>query len=64
MAGVWLMIHSMMSWLASVAMARYSPLIRRLGMPTMAPIKAAISPPAGSVTQNGRWKCTARLAAV
>ena len=22
MAGVWLMIHSMMSWLASVAMAR------------------------------------------
>ena len=38
--------------------------MRRLGMPTMAPIRAAISPPAGSVTQNGRCSCTARLAAV
>ena len=28
--------------------------MRRLGMPTMAPISAAIRPPAGSVIQNGR----------
>ncbi len=61
---MWLMIHSMISWLASVAMARYVPLMRRLGMPTMAPISAAIRPPAGSVSQNGKPSFTARLAAV
>ena len=62
--GTWLMVHSMMSWPASVAMARYRPRMRRLGMPTTAPTAAAISPPAGRVTQNGRSRRTARLAAV
>ena len=38
---------------ASVAIARYRPLMRSEGMPTSAPISAAISPPAGTVIQNG-----------
>ena len=39
--------------------------MRRLGMPTITPISAAISPPAGSVIQNGSAELvTARLAAV
>ena len=63
-AGVWLITHSMISWLASVAMARYVPLMRSEGMPTMTPMKAAIRPPAGSVIQNGRASLVARLAAV
>jgi len=54
----------MMSCPASVAMARYSPLIRSDGMPTIAPISAAISPPAMRFTGHGEPSLTAKLAAV
>ncbi len=38
--------------------------MRSDGIPTTAPTAAAISPPAGSATQNGRSRRTTRLAAV
>src|SRR5260370_36155154 len=60
----WLIVHSMMSWPASVAMARYSPLIRREGIPTTAPMSAAMRPPARRLTGHGEPSRAARGAAV
>ena len=60
----WLIVHSMMSCPANVAMARYSPLMRSEGMPTMAPISAAMRPPASRFTGHGEPSRLARLAAV
>ncbi len=60
----WLMVHSMMTWPARVAMARYRPLMRREGMPTTAPTSAAMSPPASRLTGHGESRRMARFAAV
>jgi hypothetical protein len=60
----WLMVHSMMSCPARVAIARYRPLIRRDGMPTMAPTMAAMRPPSTRLTGHGHPNRTTRLAAV
>jgi hypothetical protein len=60
----WLIVHSMMSCAASVAIARYSPLMRSDGMPTSAPIAAAINPPAGTEIQKGACSLVIRWAAV
>ena len=62
--GTWLIVHSMMSCAASVAMARYRPLMRSEGIPTSAPISAAIRPPAGTAIQNGASSLVIRCAAV
>ena len=61
-AGTWLMVHSMIICAARVAMARYRPLIRRDGIPTIVPTSAAIMPPAGTATQNGMSSRVIRLA--
>src|ERR687887_165343 len=55
---IWLMHHSMMNCAARVAMARYSPLIRRDGMPKNAPTTAAIGPPQkGHAVSGGEDRC-------
>src|SRR4026207_1935645 len=41
----WLIVHSMMSCPARVAMARYKPLMRSDGTPTIPPISAGRRPP-------------------
>ena len=46
------------------SMARYKPLSRRQGMPMATPAAAAASPPAGSVTQKGRFNLLPRRVAV
>ena len=60
----WLIVHSMMSCAASVAIARYRPLMRSEGIPTSVPIAAAIRPPAGTAIQNGASSLVIRCAAV
>ena len=64
MNGTWLIVHWMINCAASVAMARYSPLMRSDGMPTSAPISAAIKPPAGTAIQNGASSWVIRWAPV
>src|SRR2546426_9330193 len=60
----WLIVHSMMSCPASVAIARYKPLMRSDGIPTIAPMSAAMSPPAMRLTGHGESRRVARFAAV
>ena len=56
-AGTWLIVHSMISWPASVAIARESPLMRRLGMPTRTPNSDAINLSGSGAIQNPLYVC-------
>jgi len=60
----WLISHSMMNCAASVAIARYSPLMRSEGKPTITPTSAVTTPPAGMPTQNGAPYTVPSFAAV
>ena len=58
------MVNSIMNWAAMVAMAKYSPLSLRDGMPNIIPTMAAMTPDRGSATIKGIPACPVRMVQV